>query len=159
MPALKRSQIVSQLLPPSPAASAPYQRWQPGPEPRRSSWPVPPLATALLRGWRGRCPACGQSRLFQGYLRVEPECPHCTAPLGLARADDAPPYFTLLLVGHLIIPALFIVERSWQPAIWVEAAIFLPATLVLTLLLLRPIKGATVGLMLRFGMLKSDRDE
>ncbi len=38
------------------------------------------------------------------------------------------------------------------------AAIFLPLTLVLALGLLRPIKGATVGLMLNLNMLKSDAE-
>jgi uncharacterized protein (DUF983 family) len=113
----------------------------------------------VARGFRCRCPACGQTRLFQGYLTVTPECAHCGAPLGLARADDAPPYFTILVVGHLLVPSMFMLEQVWQPSLWVDAAIWLPTALALTLLLLRPIKGATVGLMLTLGMLKSGLDE
>ncbi len=134
-------------------------RWEPARVPAPVAWPVPRLALALRRGLLCRCPACGQTRLFNGYLRVAAECPACHAPLGLARADDAPPYFTILLVGHLVVPLMFTVERTWHPALWLQSAIWLPLIALLSLLLLRPIKGATVGLMLVLGMLKSDVDE
>ena len=113
----------------------------------------------MKRGLLGRCPACGEAHLFNGYLRVVPECRHCGAPLGLARADDAPPYFTIFLVGHIIIPVMFLVERHADPSVWLEAAIFLPLTLALTLALLRPIKGGTVGLMLTLGLVKATADD
>ncbi len=134
-------------------------RWQPDRGVSLVSWPVPTLARAVGRGLRMRCPACGVTRLFTGYLSVAPICANCAAPLGLARADDAPPYFTIFIVGHLIVGSMLLVERAWQPPLWLDAAIWVPLTLVLTLLLLRPIKGATVGLMLTLGMLKSGSDE
>jgi len=134
-------------------------RWQPDRTPSLPQWPHPPLSTALFRGACNRCPACGQARLFIGYLRVTPVCSNCSAPLGLARADDAPPYFTILLVGHIIIPLMYMLERSREPPLWVHAAIWLPLTVILAVGLLRPIKGATVGLMLRLGMLKTDIDD
>ncbi|WP_291295561.1 DUF983 domain-containing protein [Elioraea sp.] len=99
-----------------------------------------------------RCPICGQAPLFAGFLRVRDSCPHCEAPLGRIRADDAPPYFTIVIVGHIVIPLMLMVERQHEPALWVMAAIFLPMTLVLSLLFLRPVKGATVGLMMRLGL-------
>jgi uncharacterized protein (DUF983 family) len=134
-------------------------RWRPDRGVPPVSWPVPPLATAIARGLRMRCPACGQTRLFSGYLKVTPVCANCRAPLGLARADDAPPYFTIVVVGHIIVPSMWSVERAYQPPLWLHAAIWLPLTLALTLALLRPIKGATVGLMLTLGMLKSGDEE
>ncbi len=117
---------------------------------------MPTLLTALGRGALGRCPACGQTHAFSGYLKVVPVCLACGAPLGVVRADDAPPYFTLLIAGHLIIPLLFWVDHTYEPPIWLMSAIFLPLTLVLCLVLLRPVKGATLGLMLKLGMMKSD---
>ncbi len=122
-------------------------------------WPVPPLATALGRGLRMRCPACGVTRLFSGYLRVTAVCANCRAPLGLVRADDAPPYFTIVIVAHIVVTGMWSVERAYHPALWLHAAIWLPLTLALTLALLRPVKGATVGLMLTLGLLKSGDDE
>jgi uncharacterized protein (DUF983 family) len=89
---------------------------------------------------------------------VVPQCEHCGAPLGLARADDAPPYFTILIVGHIVIPTMLITQKLYDPSNLVLAAIFLPLTVVLSIGLLRPVKGATVGLMLSFNMLKSDAE-
>ena len=135
------------------AAGAPV-RWRPARGAVASSWPMPSRLVAMRRGFLCRCPACGKSDLFRGYLRVADACPVCAAPLGQARADDAPPYFTIFIVGHLIVLMMLTVERHWQLSLWLSAAIWLPLTLVLSLVLLRPIKGATVGLMLTVGLMK-----
>ena len=118
----------------------------------------PPLLLALKRGLAGLCPVCGQAALFQGYLRVRSACPHCAAPLGRVRADDAPPYFTILVVGHIVVPGMLLLERAASPPLWAQTAIWVPLTLVLTLALLRPIKGATVGVMLALGVLAPEED-
>jgi uncharacterized protein (DUF983 family) len=134
-------------------------KWQPDRSVASNPWPHPPMLTAIGRGLMGRCPACGKTHIFNGFLRVVPECTVCSAPLGLARADDAPPYFTILITGHIVVPLLFMVDRMGEPPIWVMSAIFLPLTFFLALGLLRPIKGGTVGLMLNLNMLKSDPSE
>jgi uncharacterized protein (DUF983 family) len=117
---------------------------------------LPSLGTAIGRGLLARCPACGQGHLFAGWLRVVPECEHCAVPLGLARADDLPPYITILVVGHVIVPIMVWMERTQSPPTWVTAAIFLPLALALTFALMRPVKGGVVGLMLKLGLVKSD---
>lgn len=68
------------------------------------------------------------------------------------RADDAPPYFTIFIVGHIVIPLLLLVERVWRPELWVHFSIWLPLTLLLTLWLLPRTKGATVGMQWAFRM-------
>jgi uncharacterized protein (DUF983 family) len=131
-------------------------RWQPDREPAPTGWPMPTLAQALRRGFAGKCPACGQARLFAGWLRVRPVCPACTAPLGSLRADDAPPYITIFIVGHLVIASALVLDQLVRLSVWSEMALFLPLTLLLSLTLLRPVKGATVGLMLRLHMVTPD---
>ena len=133
------------------------ERWQPDRAAELHPWPTPTLMAAIGRGLTGRCPACGKGRIFNGFLKVVPICAACDAPLGLARADDAPPYFTILLVGHIVVPLMVFLERSHQPPQWLMTAIFVPLTLVLALGFLRPIKGGTVGLMLNLNMLKPDQ--
>ena len=128
--------------------------WQPDRVTKPSAWPMPKMGTALLRGFSGKCPACGVGKLFRGYLRVEDKCSACEAPLGMVRADDAPPYFTIVAVGHIIVPGMLMLERNVTPPLWVHAAIWLPLTAALSLALLRPIKGATVGLMLKLGIFR-----
>lgn len=134
----------------------PQTLWKPDRTPAAPAWPVPPLLVGMWRGARGLCPACGQTHAFAGYLKVVPECTNCGAPLGAFRADDAPPYFTIFIVGHVLVPILYHVEVAYRPPLWLHAAIFIPLALVMTLGLLRPVKGATLGLMLRLGMVKTD---
>ena len=134
-------------------------RWPAEPADAETSdhaWPHPPIPAAIWRGVQGLCPACGKAPMFDGFLRVVPACANCGAPLGLARADDAPPYLTILVVGHIVVPLLFLADRVGdEPSVWLMAAIFLPLTLALCLGLLRPIKGGTVGIMVSLDMLKS----
>ena len=136
----------------------PLERWEADRAPKPNAWPQPPLPVAMARGAIGRCPACGGSRLFDGFLRVSAGCPQCHAPLGEVSADDAPPYFTIFIVAHVVIGLMVLVEQLRAPPLWVYAATFLPFTLVLTLALMRPVKGATVGLMLHLGLLRDDAD-
>jgi uncharacterized protein (DUF983 family) len=144
------------FIPEDPPMLDTVTRWEPDRGSKLPGFPLPPMLTAMARGLIGRCPSCGQTHLFNGYLTVVRECANCGAPLGAARADDAPPYFTILAVGHIIIPGMLILERLERPPLWVHAAIWVPLTLFLSVALLRPIKGATVGLMLKLGMMKTD---
>lgn len=113
----------------------------------------------MRRGFLNRCPACGETRLFEGWLRVAPDCRSCLAPLGQIRADDAPPYFVIVIVGHIVVPLMLLLEQNRQPPLWLYAAVFLPLTLGLSVALLRPVKGATVGLMLKLGLVRAGPDE
>src|SRR5262245_41944321 len=88
---------------------------------------------ALWRGLSGRCPACGRGALFGRYLKVNAACSGCGLQLSEFRADDAPPYFTILIVGHLIVPAMLVLEQTYQPAEWIHAALWLPLTVILSL--------------------------
>jgi uncharacterized protein (DUF983 family) len=73
-------------------------------------------------------------------------CRACGQEFEPFRADDAPAYFTILVVGHLIVPLMLMVEKQWIPALWVHAVLWLPLTFGLCLLLLPRIKGAVIGL-------------
>jgi len=111
-----------------------------------------PLLAALWRGWRGHCPRCGRGALFRGYLKVDHRCRRCGEALHHQRADDAPPYVTILVVGHLVIPLVLLVERQWAPPTVLHWLIWLPLSVILTLLLLPRIKGALVALQWAFRM-------
>ncbi len=101
---------------------------------------------ALWRGFRKSCPACGKSHIFSSYLGIESSCLHCGEALHHQRADDAPPYFTIFAVGHVVIPSMLFVEKMWKPELWVHFSLWLPLTMFLTLWLLPHFKGAVVGL-------------
>jgi uncharacterized protein (DUF983 family) len=101
---------------------------------------------AMFRGALGRCPACGEGRLFKRYLKVADHCPACNEALHHHRADDAPPYFAILIAGHLLVPLLIAFEVAFRPALWIHVAIWVPVTLAVCLALLPVVKGAIVGL-------------
>ena len=100
----------------------------------------------MLRGLRGRCPNCGEGRMFRAFLKVADHCPACGEALHHQRADDAPAYFVILIVGHIVVPLVLAVETAFAPSYWIHVALWLPLTLGLSLCLLQPIKGALVGL-------------
>jgi uncharacterized protein (DUF983 family) len=104
------------------------------------------LALAMRRGFAQRCPQCGRGALFWKYLKVNDACPHCGEALHHHRADDAPAYFTIVIVGHFIVGGILALHKSLAPPEWVQLAIWLPLTLVSCLWLLPRIKGALVGL-------------
>ncbi len=105
-----------------------------------------PVLEAMLRGARLKCPACGTGALYRRYLKVLNACPNCGEELHHHRADDAPPYFTIVIVGHIVVSLVLLVEMTYRPPLWVHAALWTPLTLVLALGLLPSIKGALVGL-------------
>ena len=107
--------------------------------PKRDLW------GAVRRGMRCRCPACGEGRLFTSYLKVAPQCEACGEALHHHRSDDAPPYVTIMIVGHVVVPLLLWLELAYEPALWIHFALWLPLTLVMCLVLLPPVKGAVVG--------------
>ncbi len=111
-----------------------------------TSLPVRPVGQALRRGFLGRCPACGKGAVFSRYISVNDSCPDCREELLHQRADDAPPYLTIMVVGHVVVPLALALEQARQPEIWVHWILWLPLTLVLSLVLLPRFKGMMVAL-------------
>ncbi|MBC2837090.1 DUF983 domain-containing protein [Paragemmobacter straminiformis] len=105
-----------------------------------------PLKPALLRGWRLRCPSCGSGPMLRGYLKVRESCPVCGEALHHQRADDGPAYLTILIVGHLMAPAILWVFVHYRPDPLVLTTVFSIGTVALSLYLLPRLKGALVGL-------------
>lgn len=105
-----------------------------------------PIAPALLRGWQCKCPACGRAPLYKSFLKVWPECQSCGEELHHHRADDAPPYFTITIVAHIICAGVLIVEQTYAPPTWVHYLLWLPLLVILCMLLLPRVKGALIGL-------------
>ena len=101
----------------------------------------------MLRGFKNRCPKCGHGALLAGYLSPHEICLSRGEPNGDIKAHDAPPYLTILIVGHIVVPLLVIMEQMAAPPTWVQLAIWLPETLLLTLGLLPRVKGAWMGFM------------
>ena len=102
--------------------------------------------TALKRGLRGRCPRCGQGKLFRAFLKVADHCSVCGLDFTPHRADDLPAYLVIVIVGHIMVPLALFIETNYSPPVALQLAIYMPATLLASLLLLQPVKGAVVGI-------------
>jgi uncharacterized protein (DUF983 family) len=107
----------------------------------------PSTQNALVRGALGRCPRCGQGRLLHHYLKIVDHCSACGEPYGHFRADDAAPWLTILVVGHLTVPVILVVEESVQLPLWQALSIYVPTILLLTLGLLPRCKGIILALL------------
>jgi uncharacterized protein (DUF983 family) len=97
-------------------------------------------------GIRGRCPRCGQGRIFAGYLKLAPSCEACGLDFDFADLADGPAMFVILFVGFAIAGAALLLEIAYAPAVWVHVIVWGPLVLLLCMGLLRPLKGVMVAL-------------
>ena len=104
------------------------------------------VVASVRRGFLGRCPHCGEGRLFRAYLKVVDACPACGEDLSHQRADDAPAYVTMLIVGHFIVAGILATEEFWPDAPLLPLALVWSALAGLCSIGLLPrVKGALVG--------------
>ncbi|WP_167072521.1 DUF983 domain-containing protein [Sphingomonas vulcanisoli] len=99
----------------------------------------------LKRGLKRHCPHCDSPTLFEGYLKVRPRCPVCMADNGQHRVDDIASYFTVLLVGHLLVAPSLAIPWFWSLPLWASLGILLSAMTLATLAALPFIKGGVIG--------------
>jgi uncharacterized protein (DUF983 family) len=103
--------------------------------------PLPPTAT----GMRGRCPRCGEGRLFSGLLGLEPRCQACGLDYSFTDAGDGPAVFVIMIVGFIVVGLALYVEFTFGPPYWVHALLWVPLILILSIGLLRPLKGFLIA--------------
>lgn len=104
-----------------------------------------PISPALT-GLRGRCPRCGQGRLFDGIVRLQPCCSACGLNYAFADAGDGPAVFVILIAGFLILGAVLYLEFTFEPPLWVHIIVSGPLALAVCLVLLRLLKGLLIAL-------------
>jgi uncharacterized protein (DUF983 family) len=127
-------------LMPTPALNLPIFAPHADAPPKRDIW------LSIRRGFMGRCPACGEGRIFGRYLKVNPACPQCGEELHHHRADDAPPYATIFIVGHIVGSLMLLVETFWPDApIWLHALVWPTLVAMLSLWFLPRVKGALIA--------------
>lgn len=104
------------------------------------------LGLAMRHGAFGRCPHCGEGRLFRGFLKIADSCGACGVEFHHHRADDLPAYIVIFVVGHIVVGGMLSAETNFDWPIWQHVLLWPFLTVVLSLILLQPIKGAIVGL-------------
>jgi uncharacterized protein (DUF983 family) len=104
--------------------------------------PISPFQT----GPRGRCPRCGQGKMFKGYISLVPTCRSCGLDYSFADSGDGPAVLVILLAGFIILGAAVYVEFTFSPPVWVHVLLWGPLSLIVCLSLLRIMKGVLVAL-------------
>lgn len=111
-----------------------------------------PLMQDLSRGFSCKCPKCGEGKIFAKWLKVKDHCDSCGEEFHHHRADDFPAYVVIFIMGHVGVALALELEGHFSPPLWWHGVITLPITVILSLLLLQPVKGAIVALQWRIGM-------
>lgn len=108
-----------------------------------------PPVNPVTSGLSGRCPRCGQGKLFNGFLSVKKACSACGLDYSFADSGDGPAVFVIMLVGFVVVGLVLFVELSFQPPIWLHLLLWLPLTVALAAAVLRPLKGLMIALQFR----------
>ncbi|MDX3901721.1 MAG: DUF983 domain-containing protein [Sphingobium sp.] len=104
-----------------------------------------PFGPALARALRGRCPACGEGRLFARFLKPAAACPHCGQRWDRHQADDFPSYIVILLLGHILVPLMIEVNSALAIPLGVQAILWPLLALLLAAALIQPAKAAVIA--------------
>lgn len=109
----------------------------------RAVWPpVEPIGAGL----RGRCPRCGEGRLFSGFLTVAERCGVCGLDYDFADAGDGPAVFVILIMGFVVVGLALWFELTFAPPLWLHLILWIPLAIVLCLIPLRLLKGVLITL-------------
>lgn len=104
------------------------------------------LRTAVFRGVKGKCPACGDAALFGRFLKPVSHCPACGQGWAHQRADDLPAYLVVLILGHVLVPLVVAANLRFDMAMWIQMMLWPGLALLLAMLMIQPAKGAVIGL-------------
>ena len=116
-------------------------------DPPPGAAPPPSLAVVALRG---RCPRCGQGKLFDGLLALRPRCPVCDLDFRGADAGDGAPVGVMFVLGPLLVILAFWMEFRFDPPVWVYAVVLIGVSLPVAVLLMRLIKASLLGIQYRY---------
>ncbi len=109
-----------------------------------------PPPSPHIAGIKGRCPRCGEGRLFSGYLTLKPRCEVCGLDFGFADSGDGPAVFVIFIAGFVVAGLALVVEFMYEPPYYIHALLWGPLAVLMTLAPLRPLKGLLIALQYRF---------
>jgi uncharacterized protein (DUF983 family) len=111
-----------------------------------TDYPPVTVFQSAVRGLACRCPRCGKSKLYSGFLTLRPNCEACRLDYAFIDAGDGPAIFIIMIAGAIVVACALIVEVKYQPPYWLHAVLWLPLILATTLLPLRAMKSLLIAL-------------
>lgn len=99
----------------------------------------------LLHGLRGKCPNCGQGRLFKSYITQNQVCSICREDFSNIHADDGPPWLTILVSGHIMAPLIIYFVTHDIFSEFIETSILIIMALLCVFIILPRAKGLFIA--------------
>jgi uncharacterized protein (DUF983 family) len=96
--------------------------------------PEPSLTRTLFLG---ACPRCGTTSIFKGLLSFKSNCPSCGLMLADRDVGDGAVFLVVMFIGFFITLMSVVVEFAYAPSLWVHGALWLPMTMILSVVGLR----------------------
>lgn len=94
---------------------------------------------------QGRCPCCGEGKLYDGFLKIADQCDQCGLDYGFADSGDGPAVFVIMIVGFIATGGVLYTEFTYEPPLWLLIGLWGPLTIILCLLFLYWLKGALIA--------------
>jgi uncharacterized protein (DUF983 family) len=105
-----------------------------------------PEVSPFTAGLKCRCPRCGEGLLFHGYLKLAKRCESCGLEYDFADAGDGPAVFIILIAGGIVVVLWAIVDALFHPSVAIHLMLWIPTTIILCMVLLRPFKATMIAL-------------
>jgi uncharacterized protein (DUF983 family) len=104
-----------------------------------------PVQSAISTGLAGRCPRCGEGKLFKSLLKPVDRCAICGLDMSFAEEGDGPAVLVILLLGFVVAGLALSVEYLLRPPVWVHIILWVPVITALALISLRWMKGVMIA--------------
>lgn len=118
--------------------------------PQAKEFPDRTTGQIILLGIKGKCPRCGQGKVFSSYLKIADQCPNCGLGLEGHDTGDGAVVPAMLLIGSLVVGMAAYVELSFEPPLWLHAVLWVPVIIGLTMTILQPLKGISIALQYKY---------
>lgn len=82
-------------------------------------------------------------------MTLKPKCSACGLDYAFADAGEGPAVFVMLIVGFLIIGMALWFDARFAPPVWLHALIWIPLAIIISLVLLKKMKGIMIALQYR----------
>ena len=87
--------------------------------------------------------------MFEGFLKVVERCAACGYDFSRLNTGDGAAIFIMQIAGGIVVFTALYLQIALNPPIWLMLLIALPASLILSLGLMRPGKGLMVALQMK----------
>jgi uncharacterized protein (DUF983 family) len=97
--------------------------------------------------------------MFDGMLKIAPACDACDASFDGADVGDGAAVFGVMIAGAIAVVLLLLMQTAFDPPWWVHIIVQIPFIAILTVVLLRLLKGLLFALQFAHGAQQGKLDE